>query len=61
MAYKLEDLLKLVSAQGESIHILTETDIPQIKEVLYENKPLPEGCPSRASMAFGRAGQLIVV
>jgi len=30
---------------------LADTDLPQVKEVIYENKPLPDGYPSRASMA----------
>ena len=51
MAYTIEDLFKLVSGTAESVKILADTDLPQVKEVLYENKPLLEGCPSRASMA----------
>ena len=47
---KLEDLFFPVRSTAESIKILADTDLPQVKEALYGNKPLPEGCPSRASL-----------
>lgn len=52
MAYTIENLFEFISSTAESIKILADTDLPQVKEVLYENKPLLEGCPSRASMAM---------
>jgi len=36
------------SSRGAKIY---KYSIPQVKEILYENKPLIEGCPSRASAA----------
>jgi hypothetical protein len=51
MAVKIEDLFTMIASTAESIKILADTDLPQVKEVLYEDKPLLEGCPSRASMA----------
>ena len=51
MAATIDDLFFMVASTAESIKILADTDLPQVKEVLYENKPLLEGCPSRASMA----------
>jgi hypothetical protein len=51
MSKKIDDLFFPISSTAESIKILADTDLPQVKEVLYGNKPLLEGCPSRASMA----------
>ena len=51
MAIKKEDLFVMISSTAQSVKILANTDLPQVKEILYEDKPLPEGCPSRASMA----------
>ena len=51
MADRIDNLFQFISSTAESIKILADTDLPQVKEVLYENKPLLEGCPSRASMA----------
>jgi hypothetical protein len=36
--------------EAESIKILAGTDLPQVKDALYKNKPLPENCPSKASL-----------
>ncbi len=48
---KIDNLFQFIESTANSIKILAETDLPQVKEVLYENTPLIEGCPSRASAA----------
>lgn len=65
MSERIDNLFQFISSTAGSIKILTETDLPQVKEVLYENTPLLEGCPSRASMAVfvlqglqGRVGEI---
>ena len=48
---EIDKLFGFIISTAESIKILAETDPPIIKEILYGNEPLVEGCPSRASAA----------
>ena len=48
---KIDDLFNFIYSTTESIKILGDMDLPQVKEAIYGNKPLPENCPSRASYA----------
>jgi hypothetical protein len=48
---KIKQLFEFVDSTGNAVKIATETALPHAKDVLFTNKPLPEGCPSRASMA----------
>lgn len=50
MSEQIDKLLGFISSTAESIKILAGTDLPQVKEVLYDNRPL-DGPPSRASAA----------
>ena len=51
---QIDKLCGFIHSTTESIKILGDTDLPQVKEALYGGKPLIEGCPSRASLAeFG--------
>ena len=36
MAVKMDDLFVMISSTAESIKILADTDLPQVKEVLYQ-------------------------
>lgn len=47
----IDDYFFMVASTAESIKILADTDLPQVKDALDESKPLMEGPPSRASMA----------
>lgn len=46
-----DKLCDFIHSTTESIKILGDTDLPQVKDALYGNEPLIEGCPSRASFA----------
>jgi hypothetical protein len=48
---EIDKLLGFIESTAQSIHILAGTDIPQVKDALYKDKPLPENCPSKASLA----------
>lgn len=55
---QIDKLYGFIHSTTESIKILGDTDhLDEIKRVLYGNQPIPEGCPSRASLAeFGLQG-----
>ncbi len=48
---KIDQLLEWIESRASAVKIVTDTSIPIIKEILYKNKPLIDGCPSRASAA----------
>jgi hypothetical protein len=47
----IDEYFFMVKSTAESIKILADTDLPQVKDALDVNKPLMDGPPSRASMA----------
>ena len=50
MSEQIDKLLRFISSTAESIKILADTDLRQVKEILSGERPL-DGPPSRASAA----------
>lgn len=48
---QIDKLCGFIHSTTESIKVLGDTDLPQVKDALYGSEPIPEGCPSRASFA----------
>lgn len=48
---KLDTLLNELQKWSKSLALTTEEVPDYIKKALYENEPLPDTCPSRASLA----------
>lgn len=48
---ELETLLNELQHWADSVGRQTTAMIPQVRDAIDENTSLPEGCPSRASMA----------
>jgi hypothetical protein len=46
---QIDKLCEFIHSTTESIKILGDTDLPQVRDALYGHDPIPEGCPSRAA------------
>lgn len=48
---QLEILLEQLENYSKSVGRVAESMITQVREAMESNKPLPDSCPSKASMA----------
>lgn len=48
---RLEKLISFIESTGDSMKIICHDVRENIEGALFDSKPLPENCPSRASLA----------